>query len=168
MKTIWKTLAGIALLSFAASAFAQYIWLDEKGVKQYSDQPPPSSIPKNRILKEGGRINYSAVATSSTDEKSTSASASASASAPKTTAERNADFNKRKMEQEKKEKEEAEKSRKTAEKQKNCERARAYNRALASGGRITQPGTNGERSFMSDDQRARELQETQQTLNDCN
>ena len=48
-------LAACALLAaLAAPALAQYVWLDEKGVKQYSDMPPPASVPTNRILKQPG------------------------------------------------------------------------------------------------------------------
>ncbi|MBS0307625.1 MAG: DUF4124 domain-containing protein, partial [Proteobacteria bacterium] len=49
-----RILLALAVCGFTASAMAQYIWLDDKGVKQYSDTPPPASVPKKRILKEGG------------------------------------------------------------------------------------------------------------------
>ena len=37
-----------------ASAHAQYVWVDEKGLKQYSDRAPPASVPLKRILKAPG------------------------------------------------------------------------------------------------------------------
>ena len=36
--------AALALASFATAAVAQYVWLDEKGTKQFSDMPPPASV----------------------------------------------------------------------------------------------------------------------------
>ena len=33
---------------------AQYVWLNDKGVKQYSDMPPPAAVPNQRILKSPG------------------------------------------------------------------------------------------------------------------
>lgn len=161
MKSICKTLAAFVFATVASSAFAQYIWLNENGVKQYSDSPPPASVPKNRIIKENGRMPSYAPPTAAGDK-------AASASASMTTAEKNADFNKRRMEQEKKEKEEAEKAKQAAEKAKYCERVRNYNRTLASGGRVAQVDSKGERSFMSDEQRAKEIQEAQQALGECN
>ena len=42
-----------ALFAFGITghALAQYVWVDDKGNKQYSDTAPPASVPKNRILK---------------------------------------------------------------------------------------------------------------------
>jgi hypothetical protein len=82
MKSTWlkrictMTLAFTAL-STTTAVFAQYIWLDEKGGKLYSDTPPPPSVPKNRILKEP----YMAPRT---PPQGASAEASASASAETT------------------------------------------------------------------------------------
>ena len=44
----------LALSLGASAALAQYIWLDSKGVKQYSDRPPPPSVPTSKILKAPG------------------------------------------------------------------------------------------------------------------
>ena len=52
--TIKKTIAIILLQIVAGAAFAQFAWIDPNGVRQYSDQPPPASIPKNKILKDSG------------------------------------------------------------------------------------------------------------------
>ena len=43
---------GALLMVAAASAAAQFVWIDASGIRQYSDRPPPASIPKNKILKE--------------------------------------------------------------------------------------------------------------------
>ena len=50
----------IGVLALLAGTFsigavhAQHVWVDEKGVKQYSDMAPPTSVPTNRILKSPG------------------------------------------------------------------------------------------------------------------
>lgn len=154
----------MALLS-PGEALAQYVWLDEKGVKQYSDMPPPSSVPNGRILKQPGMRTRPA--SEATESAANAPSTNASASQPKTLAEQNADFKKRRAEQAEKEKKATEEARLAAEKSKNCERARNYERALEAGERIAQSDSNGERVFLSDEQRARELRETRQIVQDC-
>lgn len=84
-----------------------------------------------------------------------------------TTAERNADFQKRKIEQADKEKKAADDAKRAADKAKNCDRARAYQRALDSGQRLGNTDKNGERYYLSDEQRAQEAQATRNILNDC-
>ncbi|HEU4850995.1 MAG TPA: DUF4124 domain-containing protein, partial [Telluria sp.] len=46
-----KTILGAALLLATASAAAQYVWVDAKGARTYSDRPPPPEVPANKILK---------------------------------------------------------------------------------------------------------------------
>lgn len=157
--------ASLALLAFASSAWAQYIWIDDKGTKQFSDMPPPASVPKSRILKQPGKAHSSsesipapAAAGSGTDN---------TAKAPPSLAERNAEFTKRRAEQAEKEKKAAEQAQAARDKAKNCENARNYQRELESGVRLTSADKNGERVHMSDDQRNRELQETNRVLANC-
>src|SRR5205823_1792862 len=51
----WKRVAAVLAVSgFSCAAQAQYVWLNERGVKQFSDMPPPASVPENRILKSPG------------------------------------------------------------------------------------------------------------------
>ena len=40
-----------ALIACTSLAQAQWMWVNDKGVKQFSDQPPPPGTPPNRILK---------------------------------------------------------------------------------------------------------------------
>ncbi|HZW14352.1 MAG TPA: DUF4124 domain-containing protein [Noviherbaspirillum sp.] len=151
------TAAALMGLALAGTAFAQYVWVDEKGVKQYSDMPPPASVPANRILKQRG------VAVSQQPEAETAA-------APKTdlsTAEKEAEFRKRRAEQAEKDKKAAEQAKYAADKAKHCERAREYNRALESGQRIARTDKDGERTFLTDEQRAQELRDSRRTLEDC-
>ena len=46
-----QLLAGSALLIVANLGHAQFVWVDAKGVKQFSDRPPPPGTPQKNILK---------------------------------------------------------------------------------------------------------------------
>lgn len=157
-----RTLAIAALLvaGLAGHAHAQYAWIDDRGVKQYSDQPPPVSVPTSRILRQPGGAPSTATPVSAP-------AAPVVPAAARSLAERNAEFRKRQAEQAEKDKKAAEETRIAADRLRNCERARDYQRALDSGVRIGTTGKDGERAFLSDEQRARELQETRRVLADC-
>lgn len=161
LKHLAAAAAAFAALSTAGAAFAQYVWIDEKGVKQFSDMPPPASVPAGRILKQPGGKPAEAPA------EGTAPPPAQPAKAEMTTAEKNAEFRKRKTEQAEKEKKAAEEARASADKAKNCERARDYLRALESGERLTRTDRNGERAFLSDEQRQQETKETRRVLQDC-
>lgn len=49
-----RRVAAVALLLAAGLAQAQFVWVDPKGVRHYSDQPPPPGTPPARILKAPG------------------------------------------------------------------------------------------------------------------
>ncbi len=160
-------IVAISLSALASMSHAQYAWIDEKGVKQFSDMPPPPHITQDRILKQPGmaprKINDAA--SDSTTEKAVPAPTQNNA--PLTIAEKNAEFNKRRIEQAEKEKKAAEKAKYDADKAKNCERARDYSRNLNSGIRIARIDSNGERIILSDEERAQELKEAQRILREC-
>lgn len=148
----------ILCMGFAGTAHAQYVWLDEKGVKQFSDMPPPSSIPASRILKQPSGGGTPAAPSES----------AASATKPQmTTAEKNAEFRKRQTERAEKEKKANEEAKLASERARNCERTQEYQRALESGERISRTDKNGERSFLSDEQRAKEIRESRRVLDEC-
>jgi hypothetical protein len=164
--------AALAALSLSSVAFAQYSWLDERGVKQFSDRPPPSSVPANRILKEPGSAARSAARADAPGNEKPDTSSSASGTpakdkAPMTTAEKNADFQKRRAEQAEKEKKAEEQTRAVAEKARNCERADSYQRVLESGERVVRTDRSGERLYITDEQRAREINDNKRLLQDC-
>lgn len=159
-----KLATSLVLLAFASAAWGQYVWTDERGVKQFSDQPPPASIPKARILKQPGGF---AASPSPSEAAAPAGSSNAAPKAPLSTAERNADFMKRRAEQAEKDKKAADEAHAAKDKAKNCENARKYQTALASGQRMASTDSNGERVYLSDDQRNRELQEANRVLADC-
>ena len=152
-------------LSVASTAFAQYVWKDEKGVRQYSDRPPPPSVPISRIIKAPGLVQNEAP-TAPSDADSAALDEKEDAKAP-SLAERNAEYQRRRAEQQEKEKKLAEESRKAAERSRACANARSYQNALDSGERISRLGANGEREFLSDSQRARESQINRKVLDSC-
>ena len=170
-----RSLLSAALLTAScATAHAQFIWLDEKGGKQYSDMPPPASVPANRVLKSPGGQPPVEVASpppltesAHADAVNKDKSKDGKDKGPMTTAEKNADYQKRKMERDEQEKKAAEQSKLSAEKAKNCARAREYKNTLDSGMRIATTDKNGERSFMSDQRREQETRDAARAASDC-
>ncbi len=156
-----KSLAVIATLLMSGSVSAQYVWLDAKGGKQFSDKPPPASVARKDILKEP-----SSERRTDTD-KAPASPVTNSASAPLTTAERNADFQKRRMEQAESDKKAADEKAAAADKTANCGRARAYQRSLEDGMRISSTDKNGERYTMNDEQRESEIRNVRKVVSDC-
>jgi hypothetical protein len=170
--TPWAGLiAGLALLA-AATAHAQYMWIDDKGLKQFSDRPPPPSVPAKRILKAPGRalpIDTPEASAEPAASASAAASgpASAAAKAPPTIAERNADFNKRKGEQAEQARKAGEEAQRKSELAANCEANRKHLALLESGTRVATVEANGEQGFLSDEARARQLNATRRALSNC-
>lgn len=161
-----KHLAVAILLAGCTSfALAQYIWLNEKGVKQYSDLPPPASVPDSKILKSPDRSPPANVVEKSAEPAETNEETAKKA--PLTIAEKNIDFQKRRMEQAEKDKERAALEKTAADKKKNCERASDYQRTLDSGMRISRMDQAGERVYLSDEERAQEIRENKRALLDC-
>jgi hypothetical protein len=156
------------MLGLSLPAFSQYVWLDEKGVKHYSDMPAPATVPASRILKSAGAaLRAQSPGNTPITPEDMNGNATAKTQLPMTTAEKNADFQKRRIEQSEKDKKAAEETQRAADKAKNCERASTYQKALDSGQRIAQQGTDGQRAFLSDAQRAQELRDTKRILVEC-
>jgi hypothetical protein len=169
LKHVFSTTAALILLGLATSALAQFIWLDEKGVKQYSDMPPPASVPTKRILKAPGQSLPRGAGSQEAGDAATDTAADAKtapAAAP-TIAEQDAAYQKRKAEQAEKSKKAAQEAKQASDKAENCNRARANQRTLDSGTRIAQTDASGERSYMNDDQRAKQVADNRAVLNDC-
>jgi len=156
----------LAILIMPATAAAQYVWVDEKGTKQFSDMPPPASVPASRILKQPGASVQQEQQQKEQQDRAEQ-QASTPANAEPSLAEKNAEFRKRRQEQADKEKKAAEEATRMAENARNCDRAREYQRTLDSGQRIVRTDSNGERSFLSDEQRAQESAATRRALAGC-
>lgn len=153
---------GALLCACSALAQAQWVWVNEKGIRQYTDQPPPASVPPKRILKAPpGHLPdlRKELAEQPADETQRPARP-----AKPTTAERQADYEQRR-------KEAAEQAQKTATEAKNkadsaaaCENARANQRMLESGIRIASADKDGERVFLDDAQKAEQLRRSRDAI----
>jgi type IV secretory pathway VirB10-like protein len=158
----------LATLAMALPAQAQWMWVNERGVKQFSDQPPPPSVPLSRILKAPpGQMDL---------RKELNAPAPVAAAAPAaespdakvkarpTLAERNADYNKRRLDTAEKEQKAAQEAQQAASKAENCKKTRTNLAALESGQRIIDIDAGGERSFIDDTQRAQRIKDNRAAL----
>ncbi len=152
--------AAAVLLATATVAAQVYKWVDKDGKVQYSDMPPPPAATKADAKKLN--TGASAPVPDGADPK-------AGANAPKTAQEKA-------READKKNKDEAEKARKDEEAQKaakmneeRCKAARRYKGDLETGRPIARNNDQGERSFMSDEERSAELAKANAAIADaCN
>lgn len=154
-----------ALLLAALPAMAQYMWIDDKGLKQFSDRPPPPNVPDKRILKAPGKQPFNPNAAAQVEDAP--AAEPAEAKRPPTLAERNADFNKRKAEAAAAEKKAGEDAQRKADVAANCDGARKNQMALDQGIRMNSYDKNGERGVMGDQEREELRKKTQKVLADC-
>ncbi|SNS77487.1 protein of unknown function [Noviherbaspirillum humi] len=170
-------LSGTALLALSASlsASAQYAWTDERGVRQYSDRPPPPDVSASRIHKAPGGAKQhetrTGVETASADAVKPGTDAAAEGAdkkkQPQTIAERNAEFQKRRIEAAEQEKKRSEQEADAASRARNCERIRGYQKTLEAGGRVARLDKNGERNYLSEEQVQQELRETRDMAARC-
>jgi hypothetical protein len=154
--------AGAALLLVAGLAQAQYVWIDAKGLRQYSDRPPPPSTPAAKILKSPHPLAVDVAPANAPAEPK----AQPNKGAP-TLAERDADFRKRKQEGAEHEKKAAEEAQRKQAQLENCASARQYKVQLESGTRIADSGPDGERGYISDAERTTRLAKVNQVLAGC-
>jgi type IV secretory pathway VirB10-like protein len=169
-----------SLTAMSAQAQAPYIWLDDKGIKQLSDQPPPPSVPQNRILRQP-RNGQVAPAPAAADDPSATATMTAAAPAadsqlpgadgkpkrPATLAERNADYARRQAEAAAAAQKAAQESTQKASEAANCDNARSNQLALESGIRMSAFDKNGQRSYLTEAQRAERSKQNQSVLAGC-
>jgi hypothetical protein len=149
---ILRFVACAILACGCSNALAQHVWLDVKGVKQYSDMPPPPGTPASRVLQSPGPR----AAAPAVDQP-----------AAPSVAERNAAFEKRRIEQAERETKDAEQARMAADNARNCDQARAYQRTLANGNRIARLDKNGDRAYLTEQDRAQETATVQKALAQC-
>jgi IS5 family transposase len=148
-----KTLAVVTLaLALAVPALAQqYKWVDQDGKVRYGDLPPAGV--KATPLK------------APTAPAAAPASAAAGKAAEKPLSPEEA-FQKRRKDQAEAE-QKAEKERAEADaKRGNCDSARVNLRQLESGQRLSTTDAKGERAYMDDAQRAREIERARKMVSD--
>ncbi|MYM39179.1 DUF4124 domain-containing protein [Pseudoduganella sp. CY13W] len=148
------------MLLFVSAAHAQYLWIDEKGVKQLSDRPPPPSVPDKRILKAPGKASFNP------DAAPMEEPAAPARSGP-TLAERNADYNRRQSEAAQAAGKAADEARQRAETAANCDITKKNQQAISDGIRIANYDKNGERYFLSDAEKAEQEKNNRKVLAGC-
>ena len=143
-------------MAFSAIAMAQaYKWTDKSGHVQYGDVPPGDATNVTRL--KGPSPSY-APPPAAPDAKKDAAKDKDKALTPEQAF--------RKREQERAEAEQkANKERAEADQKRvNCDAAQASLRQLQSGQRVATVNAAGERVFIDDDQRAREIERAQQSV----
>ena len=159
--------AGLFIGAFAMPAFAQWAWRDGSGRTVYSDQPPPSNITSDQIMRQPGpgsqprstvdNTNSPAAAAASAPDAKGGDGKEAPKSGPKTLAEREMEFRKRMQESAEAEKKQADEQARNEQRSAECERMRGYLKALEDGQRIARTDGQGNREYIDDDQRASEV-----------
>lgn len=153
-----------ALLLASAAAHAQYAWIDEKGLRHYSDQPPPTNTPDARVLK-APRGSAPALPSPAPSSPAPPAPAVPVKAAP-TLAEREADYRQRHAADEKAGRTAAADA-KTAEAKRIACAAAARNKAeLETGRRLRREPALGN-AVMTEADKAKELAQSVAVLKDC-
>jgi hypothetical protein len=160
-----------ALAAFAAHApaRAQYSWIDDHGTRVFSDRPPPPGTPPARILQ----APRAPTAASLYAEPAAAAPATAETKAeaakpqPPTLAERDAEFRKRTAQRDADERKAADDAQRKADLAEQCAAARRNEATLTSGERMADVDAQGERAYVSDDEKARRLVQVRRFLANC-
>ena len=167
-----RLLTAGALLALSALAQVQsqvhYMWIDEKGLKQFSDRAPPASVPLTAILKAPrGAASAATMPSATVATDGAEAAAKPGPALAPTVAERNVDYRKRVRENLEREQKEQDALIANAGRADNCAHARAARQSIDSGARIGIQEKNGERGFMSDEQRIAEAKKIDKILAAC-
>ena len=172
-----RLLCAGALLLLAQCAHAQYSWIDAKGTRVFSDRAPPAGTPPGRILAtpRGARAlqMQPAPAVDKGADKpgdkpaDKAADKAAEKKGPPSVADREADYRKRTAEREQAEHKAAEEAARKAALAEQCAAVRSSERTLASGIRISEVDAKGQRTFVSDEERARRLATARSSLAAC-
>lgn len=167
MNSIKRLAGAVALLLTAGLAQAQYVWVDDKGVRHFSDQPPPASTPASKILKAPGKPSVSELLQEKPAEPAPDKPATAQQAHKPTLAERDAEYRKRAQERAKSEAKEAEEARHKKAQAENCDSARRYKALLDTGIRIADTDGHGERRYISEEERAQRAARADKVIEGC-
>jgi Domain of unknown function (DUF4124) len=149
MKSPVRIFMALAILLATATVTAQvYKWIDKDGRVQYTDTPPPASATKTEAKK--------LAAPPSPTAGSTSSAASAAAAPAKSLQERSKEFDKRRTETAEKAKKDEETEKVAKQNQERCKEANRYLSSLESGAPLVRNNDKGERTIMTDAERASE------------
>lgn len=151
-----QLVAGGAMLMFASLSHAQFVWVDAKGMKQFSDRPPPQGTPLKNIIKARN------MPTAALPAPVAAGAPVAAKAAPATLSDREADYRKRKTEQAEVEKKASADADQARTKAAACTAAR-QNKAMIDTG-APMRDTDAERSWLSDKQRAERRAAAEKTI----
>ena len=137
-------------LAFSVAAAAQtYKWVDKDGKVRYGDTPP-ADAKVQRLKPPPGP-----------------AAAPGAAPEAKKPLTPEAAFRKRQVEKAESEQKAQKEAEDAQRKRENCDNAQARLRLLESGARITTTNAQGEREFISDDARARDVERTRKAVSEA-
>ena len=152
----------------AATAFAQWQWIEKDGRKMFSDRSPPAEIQDKDILKRPPGAVRMAVAADVTTAAAAAKPASApllKASAPKLSGkDAELEAKKKKAEDDEAAKKKADEEKLIKAKAENCERAKGNLATLQSGVRMASTNAKGEREIYDDAKRQTETKRTQDII----
>jgi type IV secretory pathway VirB10-like protein len=156
----WQRAGAALLLAVCtAPALAQYSWIDDKGARVFSDRPPPRSTPASRILKAPRSVESLPPQVAPSPPPGP-AEAPKAPKGPPTLAEREADFRKRAQQQAEADKKSQQEAQKQAAQAERCKGLKQREMTLATESRISEYDEKGQKSYLSDEERARRLAET--------
>lgn len=159
-------LAALPLLVICHPSIAQYQWRDGNGRMVFSDQPPPPEVDPTKVIRrDTGRLNPPASTSAGSARPpeggstgtSANAKAAPAASAPESFADRQLEAKRKAQEKadaERKKKEQADQEAKVA---RACEEMRSEVRTLETGMRVARVNAQGEREFLSDEDRNKRI-----------
>ena len=142
-------------------------WIDSQGRVHYSDQPPPPAV-KAETLRPApapeGAGNANGEAGSGGETESSGEAKSSVPEEQKSIAEQEAELKREQMEKQAAADKAAKKQAIENAIKINCDNAQQNLRNLQAGGRISQIGADGERTYMDDTQRQQRIEKVQQYL----
>jgi len=145
-----------AALACSTAASAQWAWRDEAGKMVYSDQPPPKSVPAKNIVRQPPTPARPTAHVPAPAAAPAEAKAPPAPAATPTLAEREIESRRQQQQVAEAEKKAADEEAQRAQVAQNCERMRAYQRALDGGFRIGRINAAGQEEILDDAQRAAE------------
>jgi hypothetical protein len=168
----YRALGATLLFLAATAAQAQYVWIGPGGTRQYSDRPPPPGTPASKIVKAPGRAAPELAPAPPAAMPAEGAASDPTEKplppkGPPTLAEQEAAYRARTKARDEanlKAQEETQRARQLAER---CNAARETQAQLASGTRIARYGQDGQKSYMTDAERAARAAQVNQALQDC-
>ena len=167
-RTVLIGAAGLLCALVCQGASAQWAWKDDGGHTVFSDQPPPSGIPRAHIIRSPSGASPAPTATAAdTPPASSGDAAGPGDTKPKTLADQNLEFNKRL-----KDNAEAAKKAQDAQTAKDANAQRCADNKTAqlqiqSGQRITSVDSQGNKIYLTDSQIAAQQQKLQGAMAGC-